>query len=180
MSPTSCAPTAAATPCGDWRLDAARSRVRFEGRSLWGLHPVRGRFTHVRGDAELRADGTASGVLLLEAASLTTGRARRDAHLRSGAFFDTEHHRDFAFRADRVTPGPDDRVTVHGHLTIRGITRPITCLATRDDAAPEVLTLHTEIPIPHREFGLRWNPLGMIRPTTTTHLTLRFTHSPLP
>jgi polyisoprenoid-binding protein YceI len=63
--------------------------------------------------------------LTAEAASVSTHDASRDNHLRSAEFFDADHYPVLRFEGTRLEPHRD-HYHLHGALTIRGTTRPIT------------------------------------------------------
>ncbi len=62
----------------------------------------------------------------IPANSVETGSSRRDAHLRSAAFFETETYPTIEFRGIELRPTKEPEVwTVVGNLTIRGATKPV-------------------------------------------------------
>jgi polyisoprenoid-binding protein YceI len=61
----------------------------------------------------------------IRAASIDTGDATRDEHLRSPDFLDVERYPEITYRSTKVRPGKDDKWDVDGELTIRGITREV-------------------------------------------------------
>lgn len=61
----------------------------------------------------------------LDAASVNTGTADRDNHLRSADFFDAEKFPTLKFVSTRFTPKGDDEYEVEGNLTIRDVTKPV-------------------------------------------------------
>src|SRR5690606_10581994 len=67
---------------GSWSLDPSRSSLRFRSSALWGLVKVHGEFTDISGEGSVAPDGTVSGRLEIAAASVDTGKAKRDRHLR--------------------------------------------------------------------------------------------------
>ena len=69
-----------------WNADRTRTTVEFEVKHLWGLHTVRGRFRSFDG-AYIVGPGGTEIELTIDAASIDTGVARRDEHLRSPDFF---------------------------------------------------------------------------------------------
>ncbi|MGV1006686.1 MAG: YceI family protein, partial [Candidatus Nanopelagicales bacterium] len=101
------------TAAGTWTLVPDRSSIKFSNKTLWGLVPVNGRFTAFSGSGQISADGTVSGRIHIKADSLRTGIGKRDHHLQSADFFDTEKFPEITVE---VT-GPDI-VT----LSIRGTT----------------------------------------------------------
>ena len=79
-----------------------RTTVEFEVEHLWGLHTVRGRFRSFDG-AYIVGPGGTEIELTIDAASIDTGVARRDEHLRSPDFFFVALHPVMRFRSTRVT-----------------------------------------------------------------------------
>lgn len=66
-------------------------------------------------------------LLVVDASSIDTRNEARDAYLRTRDFFHTEEHPAMTFRSTAVEPlgGGDLRVT--GELSLRGVTREVTC-----------------------------------------------------
>jgi polyisoprenoid-binding protein YceI len=163
-----------AVETGLWQLDPARSTVALQHKTMWGLVTVKGTYTAVTGEGEVRPDGSASGTLTLDAASLDTKNAKRDKHLSSADFFDAGQHPEIIFSVRSAVPGADDTVEVSGQLTVRGISRPQSFTARVTDADADAVTLNAELTVDRAEFGLDWNQLGMIRGLTTVTAALRF------
>ncbi|GAA2517865.1 YceI family protein [Streptomyces levis] len=163
-----------AVETGTWQLDATASTVGVRHKTMWGLVTVKGTFTEVGGSGEVRPDGSAVGTLTFDAASLDTGNAKRDTHLRSDHFFDADHHPEITFAAHSAELRDGDQVHVVGRLTVRGISRPLSLTARLRDADATGLTLDTEFSVDREQFGMAWNQLGMIRGRTTVTATLRF------
>ncbi|MGW1749270.1 YceI family protein [Streptomyces sp. NPDC002092] len=163
-----------AVETGVWQLDAAASTVALRHKTMWGLVTVKGTFDAVGGQGEVQPDGSATGTLTLDAATLDTKNKKRDEHLRSADFFDTENHPEITFAVRSAKAGAGDTVEVSGQLTVRGISRPQTLTARLSGADADALTLDTEFTVDRGEFGLGWNQLGMIRGLTTVAATLRF------
>jgi len=108
-----------------WAIDPSHTGIEFAVRHL-GIATVRGRFKKVTGVVETTDDGVLSAVeATIDASSIDTGEPRRDAHLRSADFFDSEKNPTLTFRSRRVTPQGDTRYIVDGTLTIRDETRPV-------------------------------------------------------
>src|SRR6202012_5919287 len=57
---------------GSWTLDPARSRVRLTTRHTWGLLPLHGGFEKVTGSGTVTPAGEVSGVLAVNAESIST------------------------------------------------------------------------------------------------------------
>lgn len=141
------------TAVGTWKLVPNQSTVRFTSKTLWGLVPVKGKFTDVTGSGTVNADGTVSGRLTIKAASVSTGIAMRDNHLKQADFFDAAKF-------------PDITVDVTGPLTatlsIRGTTLPLPVRFTvkHPDANTLQITAHAEID--RTKWGVSGNMAGMM------------------
>ena len=110
---------------GTWAIDPDHAHIGFVGRHF-GLSRVRGRFTGVDGAVEIAENLADSRVeVTIDMASVESGSADRDEHLRSADLFDVERHPTATFRSTRIEPaGVAGKVT--GDLTIKGHTRPVT------------------------------------------------------
>ncbi len=158
-----------ATLAGSWTLDASRSTIGLRSKSMWGLAPVKGVFRQVSGNGSVSPAGQVSGAITVAAASIDTKNKRRDTHLRSADFFDSETHPQITFRVDRLTPA-SDRVTVAGALTVRDRTRPVS-FGARASVVDGEVWLDAEVHIDRSDFGLTWNQMGMasVKNTITVH-----------
>ena len=148
-----------ATFAGDWALDEAVSTVGLRSSSVWGLVPVKGVFRGVSGNGTVSPAGEVSGTITVAAASIETKNAKRDKHLRSGDFFETDTFPHITFSVDRLQPSSEG-VTVTGQLTVRGRTRPVTFPATVPVAGSGEVWLDAEVHINRADFGLTWNQMG--------------------
>jgi polyisoprenoid-binding protein YceI len=170
----------ALTGPSQWTLDAGRSSVTLQHKTMWGLVTVRGTFGDLAGQAEIGADGTARGRLEIGAASLDTGNAKRDKHLRSADFFQASQHPHITAvlqRADLAgaTNGTGGQVTVTGQLTAAGVTRPLTFTATLAEVTDSAVTVRAEAEVDRAQFGMTWNQLGMLRGPARISVLARFT-----
>ena len=158
------------TLVGEWTLDSARSTVALRSKSVWGLVTVKGVFRDVTGQGTVSADGQVSGSLTVAAASVDTKVGKRDTHLRSADFFDTDNHPEIVFKATQVQPAASG-VTVSGTLTVRGKTNPVTFDATASVHDGNEVWLDAQTHIDRSDFGLTWNQLGMsaMHNTLTVH-----------
>jgi len=153
------------TLTGEWVLDPTTSSVRLKTKSM-GLIPVKGVFREVSGSGTVSADGSAAGTLVVAAASIDTQNARRDTHLRSADFFDSDNHPDITFTTDDIQPSAQG-VTVTGALTIRGRTRPQSFDAEVTVAGDGEVWLDAAVRVNRGDFGITWNVLGMVAETAT-------------
>ncbi|GAA1952493.1 YceI family protein [Agromyces allii] len=110
---------------GTWIIDPTHSEVAFSIRHLM-ISKVKGKFerfdaTFVTAENPLDSTVTATA----EVASVNTNEPNRDAHLRTGDFFEAETHPTISFVSTGVRLEDGD-FKVDGDLTIRGITKPVT------------------------------------------------------
>ncbi|MER6180502.1 YceI family protein [Streptomyces sp. NPDC001652] len=166
-----------AVETGLWQLDTAASTVAIKHKSIWGLVTVKGAFTAVTGQGEVRPDGSAVGTLTLTVASLDTKNPKRDTHLKGPDFFDADNHPELTFAVRSAELRDGDQVHVVGQLTARGVSRPQTFTARLTGADADALTLDAEFSVDRNQFGMGWNQLGMIARLTTVTATLRFTRT---
>ena len=98
--------TTTLVPAGTWQIDPAHSSVEFSVKHM-GIANVRGKFTDFQGTVEVGTDAwSAKARGSIKVASIDTGDAQRDTHLRSADFFDVrrvsrDHLRVHTDRADR-------------------------------------------------------------------------------
>lgn len=142
---------------GTWTLDPAHTTVGFTVRHA-GISKVRGTFGDLEGTLvvgqggdDLRFEAT------LQTASVSTGNADRDGHLKSADFFDAETFPEIRFVSTEVS---GDSLT--GELTIRDVTKPVTLDFSYEGAATDPFGTYRagftgETTISRKEFGLTWN-----------------------
>ncbi|GGU87800.1 hypothetical protein GCM10010260_21640 [Streptomyces filipinensis] len=162
---------------GTWQLDPAASTVGLRHKTFWGLVTVKGAFATVAGSGEVGPDGSATGTVTLDAASLDTGHTKRDNHLRSADFLDTDNHPEITFAVRGADRLDGDQARITGQLTVRGVSRPLSVTARLSDATADALTLETEFSVDRDQFGMGWNQLGMMRGLTAVTARLRFTRA---
>ena len=115
----------ALTP-GTWTVDPSHSTVGFVARHLM-ITKVRGRFTDFSGTVEVAPDPLQSRVeATVNLASVDTGDAGRDAHLRNADFFDLDGGGSptMTFASTGIKDDDGDYV-LYGDLTIKGITKAV-------------------------------------------------------
>jgi polyisoprenoid-binding protein YceI len=115
---------AAAPHPGTYTLDKAHTSVSFVVRHMM-VSKVRGLFSEFEGEivvGEVPADSKVTTTI--QVASITTNDEQRDAHLKSGDFFELETYPTITFVSTNVAQdGSDWKVT--GDLTIKGVTKPV-------------------------------------------------------
>jgi polyisoprenoid-binding protein YceI len=117
---------ALAITSGIWTLDRAHTVVAFTVRHM-AISKVRGTFSGV--DATLTVGDTLEESTLsavVDLATVDTGNADRDNHLRSSDFFNVATHPSMTFQSERIREDGDGGYTVDGTLTINGAGHPLT------------------------------------------------------
>ena len=116
---------ATAVPAGVWNIDTSHTTVNFTVRHMM-VSKVRGKFATFGGTIVIAEDPTASTLeATVDMASVDTGDAGRDEHLRTSDFFEIQTHPTMTFKSTSITAsGGDYELT--GDLTIRGVTKPVT------------------------------------------------------
>ena len=106
---------------GTWTIDPSHSEIGFTARHL--MSKVRGLFEKFEGQIVTGDQPSATATIDLN--SINTRDENRDAHLRSGDFFDVENSGPMTFRSTKVAQGGKG-LLVTGDLTIKGVTKPVT------------------------------------------------------
>ncbi len=147
---------------GTYAIDPSHSEVGFSVRHLM-VSKVRGRFSDVVGSIVVADDPLTSSVeVTIGTASIDTGDEKRDAHLRSGDFFDVERYPTMTYRSLEVLPAGPGRWLVEGHLTLNGVTRPVPLSITFEGAAADPwggvrAGFSARAELDREDFGLNWN-----------------------
>ncbi len=147
----------------EWTIDASHTLVEFAVKHMM-IATVKGRFGEVSGKIVLDEASleNSSVEVEIDAASIDTRNADRDAHLRSADFFDVETHPKLTFRSRRVELEGEGRFRVIGDLTIRGTTREVVLEVEdqgrgKDPWGGERAAFSARTEIDRTDFGLTWN-----------------------
>ncbi|GAB2471441.1 YceI family protein [Xylanimonas ulmi] len=175
---------------GPYHLDAEHMRLGFNATHMM-VSTVRGEFTQGAAQVWIADDPLESSAsATLESASIDTDNAERDGHLKSGDFLDAANHPTITFRSTGMTwqpqadpifswarlkghvPGrasvpaaatrPTPRFQLHGDLTIRVTTLPVTLDveyggARRDLYGRDIWGFSATAQIDREAYGLLWN-----------------------
>lgn len=146
---------------GTWNLDPSHTEAGFTVRHA-GISKVRGTIgvtagTIVVGSTFAETTVTAT----LDPATVSTGDAGRDGHLKSADFFEVEAHPTWSFSSTAVKVDGSSLV-VAGDLTIHGVTKAVELETEFNGTATDPFGnlragFSAETEISRKEFGLTWN-----------------------
>lgn len=145
-----------------YAVDPSHSTVEFVVRHLM-ISKVRGRFNAFEGTIELApGSGLPAAIdVKIDASTIDTREAQRDAHLKSADFFDVENFSHLTFVSKRVEGTPNS-FKVYGDLTLHGVTREVALDGefegrTQDPWGGVRAGYSATAKISRKEFGLSWN-----------------------
>ena len=174
------APAFASAGTSTWNVDPMHSRVGFAVKHLV-ISTVRGEFKKYEGKVVLDdADLTKSTVeATIDPATIDTGVADRDGHLRSPDFFDVAKNPSVTLKSTKVAAAGPGKLAVTGDLTLRGVTKPVVLDV---ELSPEVKGMYGETrrgvtatgKIDRKAFGLAWSKVVEAGPVVADEVTLSF------
>jgi polyisoprenoid-binding protein YceI len=132
-----------------FKIDPSRSTIAFGVRHMLGT--AKGKFSKFRGTIVVDRDHPeqSSVTVTIDAASIDTGIAKRDEHLR-GELFNVAKYPEITFKSGRVKQTGANVGEITGDLTMRGVTRAITLRAQLEGSRWRVTTA----PLKRGQFGL--------------------------
>lgn len=146
---------------GTWTIDPGHAQVGFVGRHF-ALTKIRGVFGGVTGEVVIAENIQESSVSVdIDVASLGTGDATRDDHLRSEDLFDVLEYPNATFRSTKVTVDGSTG-TMAGVLTIKDVSKEISLDVkfrghARDPWENERAVFSASAKINREDWGLTWN-----------------------
>lgn len=146
---------------GVWAIDPSHSEISFSVRHLM-VSKVRGSFETFAGTITVGDSVETSSVeATIEATSINTRDEGRDAHVRSGDFFDVENHPTWTFKATGAAAGGKG-VQITGDLTLRGVTKSVVLdtefLGVNNDPWGNTKAgFSASTTINRKDFGIEWN-----------------------
>lgn len=147
-----------------WNIDPAHTVAEFKVKHMMIAH-VKGQFSKVSAMLTLDESEPANSRIeaVIEAASLETREARRDAHLKSADFFDVEKFPTLTFQSTGVRVAGDGELSVEGDLSIHGVTRKVRFAVegptqpAKDPWGNTRVAIAATTKINRKDFGLTWN-----------------------
>lgn len=145
-----------------WAIDPSHSEIQFKVKHLM-ITTVTGSFKEFGADVELEGDDLSNAQVSFWAntASIFTNDEKRDGHLRSGDFFESEKFPKLSFKSTRIE-GSGSNWKVTGDLTIKDVTKPVTLNVewngqAKDPWGNTKAGLNLSGKLDRKEFGLTWN-----------------------
>jgi polyisoprenoid-binding protein YceI len=146
-----------------WKIDPAHSEIQFKVKHLM-ITTVTGYFKEFDLEVETENEDFTTASKIEFAAninSIDTNNQQRDTHLKSADFFDAENHTQLKFVGKKYEANGDE-AKLHGDLTIRGTTRPLTVNVefggiVVDPYGQTKAGFTVNAKISRKEFGLLWN-----------------------
>jgi polyisoprenoid-binding protein YceI len=148
---------------GTWQLDSYHTQVAFSAKHL-GMMTVRGHFAEVNAKGDIRPENpeSSSVEVTIGAASIRTNNEIRDNDLRSENFLEADKYPVITFKSTGVEPAGPDHYKLHGELTIKGNSKPITLEVHKygefnDPMMGHRIAYSANTKINRRDFGLTFN-----------------------
>ncbi len=146
-----------------WKIERSHSNINFSVAHLV-VSEVTGTFKDFTGTIEsTKEDFSDMKVsIAIKAGSIDTQDPSRDGHLRSKDFFNSAEDSIVTFTSTNVERTSEGRFKVHGDLTMRGITKPVTLDAqlkgvTKNLRGKTVAVFRSNTTIDRTQWGLKWN-----------------------
>lgn len=147
---------------GTWTIDPSHSEASFTVRHA-GISKVRGTVAIASGElvlGETLADSTLTATL--DPATVSTGDANRDGHLKSGDFFDVEKFGQWTFVSTEIRQAGGSTYEIAGDLTIHGVTQHVEIATEFNGTATDPFGnlragAEATTTISRKDFGLTWN-----------------------
>jgi polyisoprenoid-binding protein YceI len=148
--------------CGIWLIDPVHSTIAATAVHL-GFAKIHGWFRDFSGTLTVADPLEHSSVdVVIDATSIDTGNADRDAHLRSPDFLDVAAFPQIRYTGQRLTVVRPDTWRLDGRLTLKSVTQPVALninylgigAGPLDDVR---VGFHANTELDRDEFGIIWN-----------------------
>lgn len=157
-------PSTAHAQATTWKIDPAHTAAQFAVRHMM-VSTVRGQFGKTTGTVtwDGKNIATAAVDVVIDASSIDTRVAARDADLRSANFLDVAKYPTIAFTSTKIEPTGPGKARMTGRLMIHGVTRPVVLevdgpfgpIPSPSGQARYGASATTTIS--RKDFGLTWN-----------------------
>lgn len=148
-----------------WVIDPAHSEISFKVKHMM-FSNVTGKFDNIESQIETNDESFENAKINFSALteSVNTGNTDRDKHLKSVDFFDTENFPKLNFTATSFNKSGDNKFSLLGNLTIRGVEKPITLDVAFEGAGKDPwgntkAAFSLNGTLNRKDYGLNWNTL---------------------
>lgn len=146
-----------------WVLDPTHSELQFKVKHLM-ITTVTGHFGVLESEVTTEDNDFSTAKISFKADvdSINTGNEQRDGHLKSDDFFSAEKYSHLVFESTQIEKKNEEEFTIHGNLTIREVTLPISLKAELGGIAKDPwgnlkAGFTVSGVINRKDFGLTWN-----------------------
>jgi polyisoprenoid-binding protein YceI len=148
-----------------WVIDPSHSEISFKVKHLV-VTTLTGKFDSFEGSLETpNADFSNAHIgFTADIASINTGNADRDGHLKSDDFFNAESFPKLVFESTGFTKTGESTYTLNGNITMRDVTKPIELSAEYggtmvDPWGNTKAGFEINGKLKRKEFGLKWDTI---------------------
>jgi polyisoprenoid-binding protein YceI len=122
-------------------IDPQHTYPSFEADHFGGMSTWRGKFNKTSGTVDIdREAGSGAVQVAIDLASINTGHAKLDEHLRSADFFDVAKHPTATFKGKLAKFKDGAPTELAGDLTLHGVTKPVTLSIRSFKCMPHPMT----------------------------------------
>jgi len=146
-----------------WNIDPSHSSIRFAVDHMV-ISEVEGIFSKYEGSVIATKDDFSDAKInfIVDVNSVNTDNAKRDEHLRSTDFFETEKYPKMTFVSSSITKTGTGKYNLKGKLTLHGVTKEIALVmtyggTTKDPWGNTKAGLKVTGVINRTDFGLKYN-----------------------
>lgn len=150
-----------------YNVDTYHSFLNFSVGHM-GISFVDGKMDKYEGTLTMDGENvsTAKFDFTIDTYSINTGIEMRDNHLRAADFFDVANHKDMKFVSTSVKSNGKNKYKLHGNLTLKGITKPVTFdlvyggLVKDDGQGNQKVGFQATTTIDRTAFDINYDPTG--------------------
>jgi polyisoprenoid-binding protein YceI len=145
-----------------WELDISHATVQFRVQHML-IAQVTGKFNTFSGSVKLSDEDFTNAQISgrVDVNSIDTDNERRDNHLKSKDFFQTDQYPEMFFKSKTVEQIDNDTYAITGDLTIKDVTKTVTFEAQHGGTitirGARRMGWHATATINRFDFGLNWN-----------------------
>jgi polyisoprenoid-binding protein YceI len=151
---------------GTWKFDPMHTQVEFSAKHF-GMMTVRGHFAEVTATGQLYPEQPerSSVNVTINTASIRTHNEQRDKDLRASYFLEVDKYPTITFKSTKIEAKGQDRGTLTGDLTIKGVTHPVTLSVVKygevnDPTMGHRISYAGETKINRKDFGMSFDMMA--------------------